>query len=222
MKHLGYGSARALRIGVYESVDFLTDPNPLPVAEQPSAAWACFTFILQAPPSGLIILAIQDPQGTTSSEPLTIGAVGLSVAAGTKYEVDGYMVKQALLDNWSGVDPAFASAGSVVDCFYDTAADASNDFLFDETWPPVSGVQLTPKGRMGSAIGYLNQDATIDSTATATGPSGCAVVAGGSYTAQGGGVTRWQTTPGSSKAGVVFVQAIKSCDGAPAGSPGCN
>jgi hypothetical protein len=221
MKHLPF-DMRALRIGVYESVDFLSDPNPTPLAEQPSTTTGCFTFNFAVPSTSLFTVVVQDPQGTTRPDPLVIGAVGFSATAGNRYEIDAFLVEKALLDNWSGVDPAFASAGSVVDCFYAVAADASNDLLFDESWPPVSGVQLIAKGRMGSAIGYLNQDATIDSAATATGPSGCAVVTSGSYTAQGGSASRWQTTSSGSKAGAVLVQIVKSCDGAPAGSPGCN
>lgn len=224
MKHLpNDGSARPLRIGVYEPLGFFDNPNVAPLSENTSTSSGCFTFTVPVPASSALVVAAQDPVGTTPTAPLTIGTSGLSIVAGQKYQVDGYMVKKSLVDNWSAADPAFLTEGSVVDCFYNVAPGAPTNFRFDEQWPTATGVQLTAAGMMSIIARYLEADASIDSSLTATGSRGCAVVAGGSsYSFQGGGVNQWEKNWSGTTTGVVFVQAIRSCDSAPAGTPGCN
>jgi hypothetical protein len=216
------GTARPLRIGVYEPLSVFSNPNVAPLAEETSSTRGSFTFTIPAPASGLAVV-VRDPQGETPTDPLAVGAVGASVFAGYRYQIDAFMVKKSLLDNWSAADPAFLTEGSVVDCFYDIAPGAATNFVFDESAPPASGVQLVAGGMMPLVARYLKPDATIDSALTSTGSHGCAVAAGGSsYSFQGGGVSQWEKKWSATTTSVVFVQGIKSCDGAPSGTPSCN
>jgi hypothetical protein len=223
-KHLSTdGTARALRIGVYEPLAFFNNPNVGPMAESTSTRSGGFTFTVPVPDSRALVVTTRDPSGEPPPSPLTIGASGLTVVAGQQYRVDGYIVEKSLVDDWYGVDPAFATDGSVVACFYDVQPGAPTDLLFDETMPPTSGVQVVATGMTSLVLGYLKPDATVDSALTSTGSRGCAVVAGEpSYAFQGGGVTQWEKKWSGATTGVVFVQAIKSCDNAPAGTQFCN
>jgi hypothetical protein len=224
MHVMGGASSRPLRIAAYEPLSFLGDPTSAPLAEEPSTTKGCFTLVVQTPATGLVVLAVSDPVGSAPAMPLTIGGAGAQVVAGGKYNVDGYLVPKSFVDGYAAVNPAFASAGTYVACFYGDAPPSPTNLVFTETMP-TAGVSLLGNAAPLSAARYLKSDRTIDTTLTATGALGCAVTVGtgalGQFSGMGGGVAKWETQPGGTAPGVVVVARLHSCANAPAGTATC-
>jgi hypothetical protein len=215
-------NTRPLRIDAYEPVDFLSNPSPTPLGEEASTTLGCYTLVVNAPATGLVALAVRDPQGAPGTPALALGGSGTQIVPGQKYNLDGYMVYQSTLDNWSAVNPEFQSKGAFVGCFFNQAPPQPTNQQATET-NPATGVHLLEASAMPASAKYLKVDGTIDTTLTATGARGCGISTGNgitSYSGMGGGVTTWQSQPGGTTTAVVFVSRFHSCDGQPTGN-GC-
>lgn len=217
--------SRALDIAIYEPLSFLSNPaTAMPLGEEPSTTRGCYTLTVAAPSTGLVAIAVRDPMGATPPAPLAIGATGATVSAGNSYRVDAYEVTKARLDAWRAVDATLGTSGAYVGCYYRDKPPAPTSQQMTETMP-VTGVQLVANGGVAAGAHYLGPDRGIDGKLTATGALGCGVVAGsgsiGTYSGMGGGVARWETEPGASVGGVVFVERFHDCDVADPGTATC-
>src|SRR5262249_55208468 len=121
---------------------------------------------------------------------------------------------------------AFASAGAYVACYYHDKPPAPTALTMVESMP-ASGVQIAENGAAPSVVAYLADDRSVDPKLTATGALGCGVTIGTSggtiatMSGSGGGVTKWESQPGASAAGVVFVARFHNCDIADPGTATC-
>jgi len=210
---------RPLRIAVYEPLAFLANPTAaMPLAEEPSTTKGCFTFTVQLPGSGLVAIGVSDPVGTTPPMPLVFGGAGATVVGNTVYHVDANMVTKATYDNYVAAEASFGPNGAYVGCYYKDAPPPPTNHLFNETMP-VMGVKLLENGATPATVRYLGPDHLISSALTSTGAIGCAVVPSvgsiAQYSGTGGGVTKFESAPGASAMGVVFINRFHSCDGQP-------
>ena len=198
-----------VHVGISDPLAFLSGSKPL--FELDSTGSYVFPDV-PMPASGLIAVGAGDTSGT----PNVIAATAAIVTAGKSYRLDGYVLPRAVVDGWStqaAVD--YLANGAYVARFYaDKTADATDYTLFEKT--PVAGVALLQDGAAAMGVRYFGAAlTTLDTTLTATGASGAAIVAVPSgihnfnFTGMGGSVAgaaaMWPTYPGGSTAGVVFV-----------------
>lgn len=166
---------------------------------------------LTPPPLGLIAVVVSDPDGNRMNTTYINCAVGdQGIAAGQKYRADAYVLKKSVADSITGFD--YATGGQYVAKYYSDARPVQTDLEVANDKNPVMGVQLVENGGANPAgTKYFNATMTaFDGALTATGASGAATVAApvaGSFptfSGMGGGIM-WETQPGGSKAGLVFV-----------------
>jgi hypothetical protein len=172
-------------------------------------------FVLNnlAPPTlGLLAVVVGDVDGNRMDTIFINCGVGdQGIQAGNKYRVDAYVLKKTVADAW-GFD--YTTNGSYVAKYYSSAKPSQNDLEVanDKTTDLVTGVVLVKDGAMNPAgTKYFNATLTaIDNALNATGASGAAEVpapVSGSFpnfSGSGGGIT-WETQPGGSAKGLVFV-----------------
>jgi len=210
---------RSLRIAAFEPLSFLANPNTAPLAEDASTTKGCFTLTLTAPASGLVAIAVTDPVGANAAMPLTIAGAGAQVQKGKSYKLDGYMILKSLVDGWSAAaGQNYGQTGVAISCFYKEGVPPPTANQAIETMP-ATGVAMLDNGTTPATAKYLAADRTVNTGLTTTGPIGCGILPGTGmieqFSGSGGGITKWETLPGSSTIGVAFVNRFHSCDMSP-------
>jgi hypothetical protein len=221
---------RPLRFAAFEPLAFLGNPASAPLAEDPSSTQGCYTLTIPAPQSGLIAIAVTDPAGGALAGmlPLAIGGSGAAVTAGEVFHVDAVMATQKRLADFStqgGED--FTGQGAFVACYYADPPPAPTNQVIAESMPVV-GVKLLENQSVPPAVRYLNTDRSIGPALDATTALGCAVVPSGginTFGGQGGAstspmVAKFESQPGGTAAGVLFLSRFHSCDASP-GAAAC-
>ncbi|MGZ3425463.1 MAG: hypothetical protein ACXVCV_02385 [Polyangia bacterium] len=197
-----------VRVGIADPLSYLGGGQP--IAEIDSTGTFVFKDV-PAPVSGSIAIGAGDQAGT----PNVIAATAAPVAPGKSYRIDGYVLPRAVVDDWkeqTGVD--YVASGAYVAGFYADRPTSPTDFTQFET-TPVTSVQLLEDGAVPTrGVKYFGTSLmTVDSTLTATGARGTALLAAQanihSYSGMGGtaGGTPivWPTVSGGSSPGVVFL-----------------
>ena len=201
---------RKLEVRAYDPFAFLGDPkNAVPLAVGMTDENG--TYILPSVPAPALMtiaVAVTDVGGPIAF-PLS-GSGADNVTRGNSYSIDLFAVEATTVAAWdqqlgfSGMD-TFEAKGAYVGIFVSGK---------ETTSPPVAGVVMTLGGKPAvDQFFFKNDRASIDKTAMATdAATGSAVqrIASGldTYSGTGGGVARWESGPGTSVAGVVFVQVF--------------
>jgi hypothetical protein len=204
----------SIHVAVYDPVSFLGGNPPL---DQTDVTTPGYMFKdISAPGLGLIVIVTGDANRMNATFINTAtGAQGVS--NGNKYRVDAYAIPKAVTDSWKttgGLDVNVG--GAYVAIYYSDPKPAATNLAFTEK-TPVMGVQmvkdsstmLTPPAK------YFTTDLLTLGTGTSTSAIGGAVVpspvTGGfpTFSGMGGGIT-WETLPGGSAMGVVFVTRFHS------------
>lgn len=209
LKDFSYTRGRTLEVRAFDPFAFLANPQSLPIAVARTDANG--TYILpevEAPGLGTIAVAVTDIGGPNEL-PLS-GSGAKDVVGGGLYQVDLFAVEKSLVTGWDeqlsfvGAD-TFRARGAYVGIFVNGPNTDS---------PPVAGVTMTYAGKPAPDQYFFKRDrATIDGTAkttdTATGSALQRISASlGTYSGTGGGVSQWESGPGTSVPGVVFVQVF--------------
>ena len=209
LKDGAYTKGKVLSIRAYDPFAFLGNTMVKPLATGTTDANG--TYILpsvEVPGLGTIAVAVTDVGGPTDFPLSASGAQNL--AAGGINQVDLFAVESSTLKAWdqqlgfSGAD-TFEEHGAYLGIFVSGAATDS---------PFVPGVTMTFGGVEASDQFFFKGDRlTIDKTAkttdAATGSSVQRVSGGlGTYSGSGGGIAKWESGPGTSVKGVVFVQVF--------------
>lgn len=218
-------NSRQLHVGLWEPLGFLANPTGAQPLADTVTTNGCFSFTVNQQASGLIAVGVNDPStGPGTNPPLIFGGSGATTAAGSTYQVDGYMVVKSVLDGYAAVNPAFGANGAFTACYYKDKPPRATDLTMFETMP-ATGVKLLENSVTPAAVKYLKPDKTVDPALTATGAIGCAITPGtggiNNYSGTGGGIAKWETTPGASAVGLVFVGRFHNCDIADPGTASC-
>ncbi|HEX2574440.1 MAG TPA: hypothetical protein VH877_33130 [Polyangia bacterium] len=200
-----------LEVRIYNPLAFIADPQRTPPEATVMTSDASFVFngVQDTSGIGLVAVAVTAPGAGT----YVLGAVGLQGAqAGGRYTVEVFAVESALVLGWdqgaglSGTN-TFEAKGAYVARFIDEQRGR------DACGQRVAGVVLTESGQANLQQFFFRGDlATIDPTLQATDAATGSVVTTNSgsltnYTGSGGRIlSRWETLPGASAPGVVFVQ----------------
>jgi hypothetical protein len=216
-----------VRVAAYEPLSFLSNPNATPLGQNATNTQGCYAITVPLPGTSLVAVGVNDPTtGTPSGQPTLVwGAVGSPVTGGETLTLDVYRMTKSLADSWTASGINFATSGGFVGCYYKDPGSPPGQLSANETMP-LSGVELLLDGAVPAGLKFLQADRTIDATLTATGPLGCAVVAGDSTihtsSGQGGGVTKFESLPGTAAPNVAFFDRFHDCDVTAAGSdPNC-
>jgi hypothetical protein len=218
LSHLADGkfaTGEMVEVRIYNPLAFLSNPTgTMPQAVQVTGdATYCFDSLVDQSGQGLLAIAVTDPMGPVQWTIAGVGAQG--VAPGNTYRVDAYIVEKSLVATWdtqaglSGTG-TFEAKGAYFARFLDMP------LAMEANAKPVAGVQLDQGLGLAPNVYYFKGDLmTIDKTAMATDAMTGAVVqltAGTltSYSGEGGMVggmiPNWESFPGASTGGVVFIQ----------------
>ncbi|HZS38188.1 MAG TPA: hypothetical protein VFF06_15225 [Polyangia bacterium] len=216
------GASQTVHIAIYDPLDFLahgTSAVPIPSSSEPSMTASKditgpnFIFKqVQLPSLHLIAMAVTDAGGTPQM--FALSGTGLQGVTQQAYKLDGYTVPVTNVQQWTtmgGID--YDAMGAYVGFFFsDPSRAAQNDFSHYET-TPVSGVKIVQvingMPQQVANARYLGPTSDkIDTTLTATGPLGGAIVPVAvlsAFSGQGPNTMKWEGKPGGSTAHVVFV-----------------
>lgn len=206
-----------MNYGAYEPTAFLAG-NTTALAMTTSSD-GCFTFPkIPTPASGLIALATKDAGGMYA-----LTGVGATIADNTSYQIDVYRVASSTVASWTagsnGVD--YAKLGAYVALYYDDAVPSATTLTVAADTHPMAGVQIQLSGATITTPRYFDPTRDMIVAAdTATSAVGGAVVPpqGGlqTFTASGGtcasGACKWESQPGSTTSGVVFIARFHNCN----------
>jgi hypothetical protein len=200
-----------LEVRVYNPLAFLSDPQGTPPEATVTTSDASFVFngVQDTSGTGLVAVAVTAPGAST----YLLGAIGLQgVQAGGRYTVDAFAVESALVAGWNqgagltGTN-TFEARGAYVGRFIDELRGR------DTCGQPVANVVLVRPGQSAPQQFFFRGDlATIDLALQATDAATGSLVTPNSgvltnYSGAGGRIlSAWETLPGASAPGVVFVQ----------------
>jgi hypothetical protein len=181
-----------------------------PIAEKDATGSYVFQDF-KVPPQHLIAIIVTNPQGTTTYYTTATGDQGIN--NDNVYRVDGYVLEAATVQGWKPEIDVDA-VGAYVAKFYNDPKPLNTLLIANET-NPVAGVQLTQSGLVVAGAKYFGATlATIDAAATSTSTIGAAIIPAPDITSgfpnfSGTGPTAspitWESQPGASKKGAVFV-----------------
>lgn len=203
-------STATVSVALVDPLTFLSGGGA--IATQNVAGTGAYKFQDFTPPQlGLIAIIVSDP-GTSGTPMYYTTATGdQQITGNTIYTVDAYVLEKSVVDGWKAqfdVD----TLGGYLAKFYNDPKPLNTNLTATETHP-VGGVQLTQDTNVVAAAKYFGTSlTTIDGAATSTNPMTGAVIApapdtsGGfpNFSGMGGSIT-WETQPGASKPGVVFI-----------------
>lgn len=200
-----------LEVRVYNPLAFLADPQGTPPEVTVTTNDASFVIngVQDTSGIGLVALAVTAPGSST----YVLGAIGLQgVQAGGRYTVDAFAVESTLVTAWdqgaglTGTN-TFEAKGAYVARFIDEQRGR------DACGLRVANVVLVTPGQPSPQQFFFRGNlATIDPTLQATdGATGSLVTINSgtltNYSGSGGRIlSAWETLPGASAPGVVFVQ----------------
>ncbi|MCU1279868.1 MAG: hypothetical protein JWM53_3414 [bacterium] len=203
-----------IHVAVYNPLSLLSDPTTPPLTSGAADFdGGQFTFpnlsFAEIGQLGLIAVVVGDPTRATSILCAT-GDTGIS--GGHVYRMDGYLLQPATVAGWKSTGGFDAlAAGAYVAKFYADPKPANTDVAVFETMK-VAGVQLSKDGAVATDARYFASDlSTLGSGTSTNALTGAAIVPApgggqtGNYSGVGGGIPVWETQPGGSLAGVVFV-----------------
>jgi hypothetical protein len=196
-----------LNVDLYDPLALLTGGAPLATAvlDTNGGSYKFQNF----PPPNLGLIVVMTGRGNANMTPAGTGAQG--VTGGNQYRVDAYAIQKTDSDKWMF---DISTGGAYIAKFYSDTKPAPNLLIANEK-TPVLGVTLQKDGAPPAGTKYFDPTLTmVDSTLTATGQSGTAIVAspvmGSNFpTFSGSGPTAmpitWESLPGGSAMGVVII-----------------
>lgn len=206
-----------VRVALYDPLSFLQDPGSKPLVETETDGFFIFKDV-PTPGAMLIALAVTDPTGAASPTLFLTGS-GAQVLSGQSYQIDGFATPKSVVDGWkSQGGPDCAATGCYLPRFYLDSAPPPTQFTSTATMPasgvkPVIGASTTPP----NGTKYFGTSLTmIDTSLMATSAIGAAILPdpGGIKTftgtggMKGGMPVTWQTNPGGTTVGVLFVASF--------------
>lgn len=200
-----------IHVSLYNPVEFLSGNPPI---DEKDVTGSSYVFANFPPPSLMLVVVVTGDKDHMNATFVNTATGAAGVTANNQYTVDAYTIPKAVTDSWKttgGLDinnPT--TGGAYVGIYYSDTKPAPTNLVFNEK-TPVMGVQMV-KDNAANPPGtkYFTTDLLTLGTGTSTSAIGAAVVpspiTGGfpSFSGMGGGIT-WETLPGGSATGVVFV-----------------
>jgi hypothetical protein len=197
-----------LHVDLFDPVTLLT--GGAPIASTILSDGGAYVFQDFAPP-GLGLIVVLTGRTDATLVPTATGDSG--IAAGNQYRLDAYAVKMADAAGWAASGFDISTGGGYIAKFYKDAKPAPNLLIANETMP-AAGVTLLKNNSTDPSTKYFNATLTaIDNALTVTGTSGVAIMSSPippnsgfpNFTGMGGGISPWESLPGGSAPGLVFV-----------------
>ena len=221
-------SMKNVRYAAYDPLQFLSNPNVAPLAEDTNAK-GCYVFAGVKPPStGLLAIVVKDPAGTTPAE-LEQAAVGATVVGGQSYKVDVFFLAAATVQSWSssaGID--YDAQGGYLGLFFGEPAPGLTQLGYDEK-TPIAGAVLQANGAPAPQLKFLGPTrGGLDPALSVTGMIGAAITPAPSgvntYSGSGGQCNgtacAWEKHLGGGVAHAIFIERFHDCTSTPS-APTC-
>lgn len=220
-----------INVGAWEPLGFLNNPNTPALALDTSNPnkHSCYSVSNIEPPStGLLAIGTRDDPSVTNAKYMIVG-VGLQPTAGNIYHRDAYLISKAEAMAWGA---SYVTGGAFIGQFFDNAVPNETNRTYTSTpaLKPAGGVVMLDGASPAAGVKYMMPRTMVGAALTATDatagtaiappPPGLTNYTGMGGMCNGGQACKWQTLPGSSVAGVIFVQDFYSCNYNPA-AVGC-
>jgi len=201
----------SLQIELFDALAFAANPNAEPLTADLISIDDCGRYKavnVELPFSGFIGVAVDNAQASSDRYTRT-GIAFLGESGRQRTGLDAYATLQSSVDSWTTTaDPPFAPTTFAEKGVYVA--------LFMHAGEPVEGIQVTANGSThpGDAYYFSDEDqrlTSVDSSMTATGPNGAALLVDsplGQHSGLGGEVDgcQWESALATAIPSVVFVQ----------------